>query len=331
MNRRRFFRSVGFLALTSFFGIVASASAAYPEKPITMVVSVPPGAGVDTMGRSLAERLSQRLGQKIVVENRPGASSLVASSHVAKAAPDGYTLLFAPDTMLMAPHVLSKGVAGGVDVSHDLQPIIITSTAPLVIAVTPKLGVKTIKEYLEFARRNPGVTYGTSGTGSHFHMAGLLLERATSVKLTHVPYKGIADATTGLLGGQVQTMFGVPSGVVARMIDAGRILPLAVIQEKRSSLLPDVPTLAEAGIPGLEKEVRGSIFILFAPHGTPKAILAKLNKESRVALATSEALQRLKAIGMEPVGATLEESMKEVHDQYERNGRLVKQFGIQQQ
>lgn len=326
MTTRRYFLQCLALGAAMFAGV--QTAHAYPDKVITMVVSVPPGAGVDLMGRTLAERLSVRLGQKIVVENRPGASSMVASAYVAKAAPDGYTLLFAPDTMLMAPHVLPEGAASGVDVVRDLAPIIIPSTAPMVIVVNPSLGVKTIKEYLAFAKKNNGVTYGTSGTGSHFHIAGLLLERTTKVQLTHVPYKGIAAAATDLVGGQIQSMFGVPSGLVAKMIDAGRVLPLAVIQEKRSALLPNVPTLAEAGVPGLEKDVHGSLFFLFAPAGTPREILQKLNTESVAGLKTPEARQRMKAIGMEPVASTLEEATREVREQFERNGRLVKEFRI---
>jgi tripartite-type tricarboxylate transporter receptor subunit TctC len=306
------------------------ASAAYPEKVITMVVSVPPGAGVDAMGRTLAERLSSRLGQSIVVENKPGASSMVAAAYVAKAPADGYTLLFAPDTMLMAAHVLPKGAAGGVDLVHDLAPVMITSSAPMVLVVNQDSGLKDVRQFLDHARRNPGVTYGTSGTGSHFHIAGLLIERTTGVKLTHVPYKGIAEALTGLLGKQVDAMIGVPSGGVAKMIEAGRVVPLAVLQEKRSSLLPEVPTLGEAGVKGLEKEMEGSLFILAAPAGTPKSVLTKLNEEGRAALATPEARKRMTAIGMEPLSTTVDEATKIVRDQYQRNARLVKEFGVHQ-
>lgn len=306
------------------------ARAAYPEKVITLVVSVPPGAGVDAMGRTLAERLSPRLGQSIVVENKPGASSMVAAAYVAKAPADGYTLLFAPDTMLMAAHVLPKGAAGGVDLVNDLAPVMITSSAPMVLVVNQDSGVKDVGQFLDNARRHPGVTYGTSGTGSHFHIAGLLIERSTGVKLTHVPYKGIAEALTGLLGKQVDAMIGVPSGGVAKMIEAGRVVPLAVLQEKRSSLLPQVPTLAEAGVKGLEKEMEGSLFILAAPATTPKSVLAKLNEEGRAALATPEARKRMTAIGMEPLSTTVDEATKIVRDQYQRNARLVKEFGVHQ-
>jgi tripartite-type tricarboxylate transporter receptor subunit TctC len=310
--------------------LARQARAAYPEKVITMVVSVPPGAGVDAMGRTLAERLAPRLGQSIVVENKPGASSMVAAAYVAKAPADGYTLLFAPDTMLMAAHVLPKGAAGGVDLVHDLAPIMIPSYAPMVVVVHQDSGIKTVQQFLDFARRSPGATYGTSGTGSHFHIAGLLIERSTGVKLTHVPYKGIAEALTGLLGKQIDAMIGVPSGGVAKMIEAGRVVPLAVLQEKRSALLPDVPTLGEAGVKGLEKEVEGSLFIFAAPAGTPKAVLTKLNEEGRAALATPESRKRMTAIGMEPVTTSVDEATKIVREQYQRNARLVKEFGVHQ-
>jgi tripartite-type tricarboxylate transporter receptor subunit TctC len=310
--------------------LAKDARAAYPEKVITMVVSVPPGAGVDAMGRTLAERLGPRLGQTIVVENKPGASSMVAAGYVARARADGYTLLFAPDTMLMAAHVLPKGAAGGVDPVHDLSPIMITSYAPMVLVVNHDAGFKTVQQFVDFARRSPGATYGTSGTGSHFHIAGLLIERATRVKLTHVSYKGIAEALTGLLGKQIDAMIGVPSGGVASTIEAGRVVPLAVLQEKRSALLPEVPTLSEAGIKGLEKEMEGSLFILAAPAGTPASILRKLNDEGRGVLATPEARKRMTAIGMEPVDTTVDQATNIVRDQYRRNARLVKEFGVHQ-
>jgi tripartite-type tricarboxylate transporter receptor subunit TctC len=200
----------------------------------------------------------------------------------------------------------------------------------MVLVVNQDAGVKDVRQFLDNARRNPGVTYGTSGTGSHFHIAGLLIERATGVKLTHVPYKGIAEALTGLLGKQVDAMIGVPSGGVAKMIEAGRVVPLAVLQEKRSSLLPEVPTLGEAGVKGLEKEMEGSLFILAAPATTPKSVLAKLNEEGRAALATPEARKRMTAIGMEPLSTTVEEATKIVRSQYQRNARLVKEFGVHQ-
>ena len=324
---RKMFLQYATILAAAFIAGAQPALAQYPTKPITMIISVPPGAGTDVAGRMLAERLGEGLGQKIVVENRPGASSLIAANLVAKAASDGYMLLFAPNTILISPHLLPKGAAGGVDVIHDLVPVINVGSSPLMIAVHPSLGVKTIQEYVALARRTPDITYATSGVGSPFHIAGELLQRATGVKLTHVSYKGIAEATMDVVSGQVQTLFGVPAGVVKHLISAGKIVPLAVAQKQRSPLLPNVPTLDESKIPGVEVDIG---FIVFAPAATPPGILARLNQESVAALRSPKVRDRLAALGIDAAGGTQEETRQQVRDDYQRYGRMITEFDIKE-
>ena len=299
--------------------------AQYPSKPIKLYVSAVAGAGVDVSARILAEGLGQRLGQPIVVENRPGASSMVAAYQVAKSAPDGHTLLYSPNSLLSAPHVLAKDAAGGVDVIKDIAPVIKAGSTPIVVFAYPGLGVKTIPDLVALARRTPGITYASGGMGSSLHMAGELFQRAAGVKLEHVPYKGLAPATTDVVGGRVKTMFGVAGGVMGQMIDAGKLTALAVAQPKRSSLLPKVPTLVESGINGADFD---AWFMVFAPAGTPPGIIERLNRESNAVLEMQEVRQRLSRIGVEAAGGTVDEATRTAKRDFDRYGHIVADFGI---
>ena len=301
--------------------------AQYPAKSISLIVSVPPAAATDVAARLLAERLGARVRQQIIVENRPGASSLLAASQVAKSAPDGYTLLFAPSTVFIAPHVLPKGAAGGVNVMSDLVPVVKVASSPLVIAAHPGLGVKTIQELIALARRSPGITYASTGAGSPFHIAGELFQRVTGTKLTHVPYKGLGQAATDVLSGQVQTMLTTPGGVICQLIGAGKLVALAVAERQRSPLLPGVPTLAESGVPGVEIQ---PWFSVFAPAGTPAAILARLNQECAAVLRSAEVRGRLAQLGLDAHGGSMEEVAREAREEFQRYGRLVAEFGIRE-
>ena len=321
------------LALRATFLAAALAAGAgfafaqYPAKPVSLVIAAPPGAATDVVGRMLAEHLGSMLGRQFAADNRPGASGMLAASLVAKAAPDGHTLLFAPNSLLVAPHVLAKGAAGDLDVIRDLAPVVLAASSPVVILVHPSLGVKTIQEFVGLARRTDGIAYASSGTGSLLHLAGELFQRATGVKLTHVPYKGLAQAAPDVATGRVQTMFGVPGGAISGLISGGRVVPLAVTQKQRSLLLPNVPTLIESGIDGVEF---AADFIMYAPAGTPPPILARLNEESTAFLRSSEVRERMAAIGVDARGSTLEEIRQKVREDYQRYGRIVSEFGIKE-
>jgi tripartite-type tricarboxylate transporter receptor subunit TctC len=304
---------------------VGGAQAQYPTKSIGLIVSVPPAAATDVAARLLAEQLGARLRQQIVVENKPGASSLLAANQVAKANPDGYTLLFAPSTVFIAPHVLPKGAAGGVDVMKDLVPVVKAASSPLFIAANPRLGVRNIAELAALAKKSPGITYASTGMGSPFHIAAELFQHVTGTRLTHVPYKGLGQAATDLLSGEVQTMFTTPGGVISQLIAAGKIVPLAVSQKQRSPLLPSVPTLAEAGVPGVEIQ---PWFALFAPARTPQAITARLNVESTSILASSDMRQRFAQLGLDAHGGSMDEVAQEAREDFERYAKVVRQFGI---
>jgi tripartite-type tricarboxylate transporter receptor subunit TctC len=312
------------LALVGLAALCSAACAQYPDKPIKLVVSASAGAATDLLGRVLAERLAPRLGGNIVVENKPGASSIIAAEQVAKSPPDGYTLMLSPNTLLMAPHVLAKGTSG-VDVVKDIVPIVKAASTPLVILAYPGTGLKSVKELIDLARRQPGLAYATGGTGSALHVAGELFQRAAGVKLEHVPYKGLAQATPDVVAGRVPLMFGTPGGVMGQMIDTGKLIPLAVQDKERSPLLPNVPTLDESGIRGADLD---AWFMMFAPAGTPQPILRRLNQESTAVLQLPEVRKRLNTIGVQAVGSTLDEAARIVAEDYRRYGKIVTEFGI---
>lgn len=306
---------------------ISQEPASYPTRLANVVVAAPPGAATDVIARVLAERLTGRLGQQFIVENRPGASGLVAAGYVVKQPPDGYTLLLASSTVVIAPHVLAKG-AGDIDVLKDLTPVVKVASSPLVITVHPSLGVNTIQEYIALSRKGSGLSYATSGTGSALHIAGELLQRKTGAKLLHVPYKGLGQAAADVMSGQVQSLFGTTGGVITVMINTRKTIPLAVAARQRSPLLPNVPTLAEAGIPDMDFPIW---FALYARSGTPSAVLTRLNEESRRILGLADVRQSFTATGVDAGGGTLVETVQHVQAESERYGRLVSDFGIKQQ
>lgn len=296
----------------------AAPAAAYPIK---VIVPAPPAAATDILARVVAERLSLRLGEPIVVENRPGASGMIAAGQVARASPDGHMLMVAPNSLLIAPHMLPKTV----DVVNDLVPVAELAATPIVLLAYPGLGVKTIQDFLALAHRSPGLTYATGGVGSALHLAGELFQAAAGVKLTHVPYKGLAPATTDVIAGNVSVMFGTPGGVMGDMINRGRLIPLAIADAERSPLIPNVPTFREVGINGAELD---AWFMMFAPHGVPPEILSRLNREVTEVLNLPKVKTRLIAIGVAPKSVSLEQAAQIVRDDYKRYGEIVKHAGI---
>lgn len=186
---------------------LVAAAQAFPSRTVTIVVPFPAGAGPDITARILAEKLAPRLGQAVVVENKPGAGALLGAAAVAKSAADGHTILLTPITMAISPHVLAPGAAGGVDVNKDLVPVIAPATTPLVLVANPQLGVKTLKEALDAARKTPGLAYGSAGNGSPMHFAGEMLKKSAGVDMLHVPYRGVAPSITAALGGEVKLLY----------------------------------------------------------------------------------------------------------------------------
>lgn len=295
-----------------------------PTKPITLVVPVPPGSSTDMLARLLAERLPATLGQTVIVSNRPGASGMIGAASVARAEPDGYTLLLNPSTLFGAPHVLPKGAGGGVDVVNDLTAIVKTASSPLVILAHPSLGVRTPQELAAYVRAHPGLPYASSGSGSPQHIAGQLFSKATNTELTHVPYKGVMPAVVDTVGGQIKLVFSALGGVT-QYIEGGQLVAIAVTEKTRSPLLPNVPTLGEAGIKGVELNV---FFPVMAPARTPAPVLARLNREINAVMQSPDVKEKMRGMGVETLGGTVADAQREVREEYQRYGQVVAEFNI---
>lgn len=286
------------VVLAGLLGCVAPAAVVaqpYPYKPIRLLVGFAPGGGVDVSARTVGQPLSSALGQSVVVDNRPGAAGNIAAAAVAKATPDGYTLLMANST-ISTPSLFTNLPF---DVRKDLDPVGLIAIGPSVLVVHPSLAARNVKEFIALAKSSPKpLVYGSGGVGNVTHLEMEILASMTGARLTHVPYKGTAPAIVALVGGEVQTIFSsIPSALV--QIRAGRIRALGVSITKRSSVLPDVPTLHEAGLPGYDA---ASWYAVFAPAGTPKPVLARLGKEIVAAMSLPEVRGRFANDGFEPAG-----------------------------
>ncbi|MBL0419664.1 tripartite tricarboxylate transporter substrate binding protein [Ramlibacter sp. AW1] len=298
---------------------------AWPTRPVTIVVGYPAGAGTDIIARTVAEKLAPRLGQPVVVENRVGASGVVGVSTVARAPADGHMVLVAPNTVYIAPHVLSKGTAAEqAAMVKDLVPVVQLSTGTMVMVATPSLGVKNAQELAAKARQQPGITYASPGSGSPMHIAGELFKRAAKVDMNHVPYKGSAPAMTDLIGGHVQTLFGV-LGSVEPHIQSGKMVPLAVVQKERSPLAPQVPSMAELGFPNVETK---TWYGVLAPKGTPAPVLDRLNREINAVLDMPDVRDRIRGMREAPVGGSADAFREVTQREFDTYGRIVKEFGI---
>jgi tripartite-type tricarboxylate transporter receptor subunit TctC len=294
------------------------AAANYPDKPVRWVVPFTPGASNDIIGRLVAAKLGESWGQQFIIDNRPGAGGLIGGDTVAKAAPDGYTLLLSnPGPNVNSP-LLSKKSPYKVE---DFAPVIFFGYAPLLILANPSFPPKNPQELLEYLKANPDkVNWGSSGIGSSLHIGLALFQAATGVKVTHVPYKGSAPALTDLVGGQIQLMHTTTVSAEAQ-IKSGRVRVIGVASAKRAALLPDVPTLAEGGIKDAEAIVW---FGMAAPAKTPRAIIDKLNAESNRILKLPDVKRRLDELGLEVQGGTPEQFAAFVRKEAERIGKLIK-------
>ena len=270
----------------------------YPSRPIRVVVPFSPGGAVDGPMRVIAQELSKRLGQQVIVDNKPGAGATIGTDVVAKASPDGYTLLLASQTNAISATLYPKLSYDPID---DFAPISLIGREPGVLVVHPSLPVKTFQEFVAYVKERPGrIDYASSGNGSGQHLFVALLASMTGMKMNHVPYRGSGQATADLLGGQVQVSIPGTAGMVGH-IKAGKLRALAVTGAKRSPQLPDVPTVMESGVPGYEAYVWMG---LLAPKGTPAPIIDKLFRELTQVLATSEVKTYMASAGIEIVGST---------------------------
>jgi tripartite-type tricarboxylate transporter receptor subunit TctC len=291
-KRRAFSRTLGSLIVAAVFGLASSGgalAAAYPDKPIRLVVPYPPGGATDIIGRVVAQRLGAALGQQVIVDNRGGAGGNIGAAAVAKAAPDGYTLLMGALTSHSIIQTLESKTIN-YSLEKDFAPISMVGSVPLVFVVHPSVPATNLSELIAYAKSRPGyLTYASSGAGAPQRMAAELFKRAAGVDMLHVPYKGSGPAMADLMGGQVLTMVEtVPAA--QGFIKANKLRALAVTTPERISMLPDVPTASEAGLPGF---VVSSMFGVLAPANTPKEIVDKLNSELVKILQVPEVKEQL--------------------------------------
>ena len=292
----------------------------YPTRPITLIAPSTPGSAPDVLARIVAAKLAEQLGQQMVVVNRPGAGTNVGTQAAAQSAPDGYTLLLGSIANTLNPHIMSK-VGYRLE---DFAPISSVAAAPDVLVVHPSVSASTVPELIAMLKAKPGTPAGHAGIGTTPHLSLETFRRMANVELTLVPFKGGGEAQQGILGGQVPFMFATTIGILPR-VRSGQLRALGVSSAKRIASAPDMPTVAEAGLPGFDVV---AWFGLFAPAGTPRPVIDRLSSETRSALASGETRKRLIDLGAEPLGATPEEFAAYVAAEFQRWGRLAKEAGI---
>ncbi|WP_020202856.1 MULTISPECIES: Bug family tripartite tricarboxylate transporter substrate binding protein [Cupriavidus] len=314
------------LALTALPTSAAHAAEAYPSRPIRLVVPFTPGGTTDILARLVALKLGEALGQTVVVDNRPGAGGNIGAEAVAKAAPDGYTLLMGT----LGTQVTNQFIYARMpyDSGKDFAPVTLVANSPNVLLTNATLPVKSVAELIALAKQQPGkLNYASTSTGGSPHLSGELLDSMAGVKMQHVPYKGAAPAMTDLLAGQVNLMYdNLPSALA--QIQAGKVRALAVTTPQRAPVLPDVPTVAESGLPGY---VVNSWFGLLAPAGTPAALVARIQQAVARILATPEVRQRVEQLGAVPGGDTPAAFAAVIRADTEKWSRVIKNAGIQAQ
>jgi tripartite-type tricarboxylate transporter receptor subunit TctC len=316
----RTLRALGLL-FAALFLTGSAAHAEFPEKTIRIVVPYPPGGFNDTLGRIVAQKLGEAWGQSTVVENRPGGGTLIGTESVAKAPPDGHTLLVVAFPFAVNPSLYAKLPY---DTVKDFAPLLLAGQTPNLLVVNPEVPIHSVKELIAAAKARPGsLSYGSTGSGSSNHLSMELFRTMTGVELVHVPYKGSAPMVTDLLGGHVQVAFDNTPNVLPQ-VKAGKLRALAITSATRSAMVPDVPTVSEAGVPGYEV---GVWFGIVAPAGTPPAVLGKLNAELNRMLAMPDVKQKFADQGVEPVGGPPERFAEHLKAQIEKWTKVVKESG----
>ncbi|SSW64928.1 Bug family tripartite tricarboxylate transporter substrate binding protein [Achromobacter agilis] len=311
----------GSLAILAL-GSAASAQAAWPERPVTMVVPFPPGGPTDLVARVLAKQLTDQLGQTVVVENKGGANGNIGMQYAAAAKPDGYTVLYNTSSIALSPN-LYRSLA--FDPVKDFAPVSSTAVIPLVLLVHPSVPAKDTQAFVQYARQHPGkLSYGSAGAGNVTHLGALLLLRSLEIDAVHVPYRGSAPAMTDLVGGQVQVMTNTLNDSLG-FIREGKLRALAVTSSARSGQLPDVPTVAETAVPGFEMGAWQGVVV---PAGTPEPVIEKLNAEIRRALQSPEMQKQLKAQGAQALGSTPQEYAAYIKSEISRWGEVVKAANV---
>lgn len=319
--RRQVVLTAALLATAQLSG--TALAQAYPSKPITIVVAYPAGGDTDAMARLYAEKLSHRLGQPVLVDNRPGASGTIGTVHVGKAAPDGYTLLLAPNTFAIAQFVLKTASGSSYDVINGFTPIVQTSVQPMFVAASQSSGIKDLKTLTAQGKRD-GLTYASPGSGSPMHIMGEMFNKAAGTKLAHIPYKGVAPAVNDLIGGHVPVTF-MTWGPIAPYAGT-KVNVLAVADAQRSTLAPNVPTLGELGLKDVEVSAWQG---LFGPKGMPAETVKLLNTHLNEILKMPDVVSKMATFGALPAGGDSARLAKTNAADFNRFGKLIKDLGIQ--
>lgn len=321
MRRRSF--GLGAAAFALAAGQFPAAAQAWPSRPIRVILPVPPGGGTDIIGRIVAPHLSERLGQPVVIENRQGGGMTIGTNLVAKADPDGYTMLLI-DTAIAVNPFLYKNLP--YDTERDLQPVSMVATAPVILVAAPNFAPSTVAELIAYAKANPGVVnFASGGNGTSTHLSGELLRHVGKIDIVHVPFQGTGPGVTALLGGQTQIMFaGISS--TRQHVEAGRLKAIAVTGDQRSSSMPNVPTFAEAGLPEMDAETMWGFWV---PAATPSAIGGRFARELAAVTAMQEVREKVEALGFVPRGTTPAEYRTRFQAELAKWGPIIRQAGIQ--
>jgi tripartite-type tricarboxylate transporter receptor subunit TctC len=322
MSRRTRSLAAALAALVCLHAAGRAQAQDYPARPIALIVPYAAGGGNDLLARVVAERMSQTLGQQIVIENRGGAGGSIATRQAARAEPDGYTLAIGGTGTLAVDPTLYPNV--GYDPRRDFAPVGLIATSALILVVHPSLRAASVQELVALAKEQPGkINYASAGAGSGIHLAAELFAAMTGIKLTHIPYKGSSPALNDLLGGHVSLYFSSLPPALA-LVREGKLRALAVTGPTRAASFPEVPTVAESGVPGYEAVLHYGIV---APAGTPRPIVDKLNRALRAALAAPDVRERLAAAGAEPLASTPEEYAADIDREEIKWSAIVKLSG----
>ena len=321
VRRHMFATAVAALAL---IGSPAVFAQAYPAKPITVVVAYPPGGDTDAIARLFAEKLSQRLKQTVIVDNKPGAGGVVGNSLVGRAPADGYTLLFTPNPFTTAPMVMKLAPAASYDVLGGFEPIAKTAIQPLVLVANPGVGIKSIPDMIAMAKSGKSLSYASPGAGSPMHILGEWLNASAGVKITHVPYRGVGPSVVDVVAGHVNTAW-VTLGAVSQYTSNGRLIPLVVGDAQRSALAPNLPTLVELGYKDV---VVGAWNGFFAPKGTPADVVKLLNGHLNEILKQQDVIDKLAVFGALPAGGPPDVLGKTNASEYDVMGKVIRDLGI---
>lgn len=310
------------IGVTTFAAPSAWAQAGYPGKPITLVVPFPPGGPTDLVARVLAQKMSEQMGQQVIVDNKGGANGNIGYGFVAQAPADGYTVLYNTSSITLSP-ALYKSLS--YDVQRDFAPVALAATVPLGLVVNPSVPVKTVKEFIAYVKERPGkLFYGSAGAGNITHLGAFQFLQANGIEADHVPYKGSAPADADLVGGQIHFMTDTVNSIASFVRD-NRLRLLAVTTLKRAEIFPDVPTLAESGMPGFEVSAWQGLMV---PANTPQPIINRLNTELMKALQSSDVQKKLAAQGAIPLGSTPEEYGTYIKSELARWTKIVKHTGV---